>query len=103
MWRKSGYSVHHLIPTGVWWPNIPENKTLIKDNKHIHHHAIFNADSPAMQIMEVLKFNKKVRNPEFAKEIINVLDKYLYNYYNIEVEVWEELGKLLDLEQTLKL
>ena len=51
----------------------------------------------------MLKFNKKVRNPEFAKEIINVLDKYLYNYYNIEVEVWEELWKLLDLEQTLKL
>lgn len=101
MWKKSGYSVHHIIPTGVGWPNIPENKVTIKDTKHVHHHAIFNADSPAMQLMDVIEFNKKIWNKKFIEDLLEVLENHMYSYYNIEVDIQEEIGKLLMLEKTI--
>jgi hypothetical protein len=34
-----------------------------------------------------------------VKEILKVLDKYIYNYYKIETHITEELGSLLELEK----
>lgn len=100
MSKKSNYSEHHLIPLWAWWPNIPENKQLIKDNLHVNWHRIFsNAETPQQQLIRVLEFNKKILNDEFVKELINVLDKYINNYYKIETEIEWELWSLFKLEQ----
>lgn len=100
MWKKSNYSIHHLIPIWAWGPNIPENKQLIKDNLHVNWHRIFwNAETPQQQIIRVLEFNKKILSDEFVKELLKVLDRYLYNYYKIETNIETEIGSLLRIEQ----
>ena len=33
------------------------------------------------------------------REILKVLDKYIYNYYKIECHIVSELGSLLELEK----
>ena len=98
---KNNYSKHHIIPKSLWWPDTKNNIKVIKDKQHMHLHSLVNNDSPAMQLMDVLEFNNKVRNPEFVKEIIKVLENYMFDYYNIEIRIQEELGKLLSLERNV--
>ncbi|MBO7713833.1 MAG: hypothetical protein J6S85_09710 [Methanobrevibacter sp.] len=38
-------------------------------------------------------------NDEFVKELLRVLDKYIYNYYKVETHIVSELGSLLELEK----
>lgn len=93
------YSIHHLIPTSKGWPNSPENKERIRDTTHINHHKVFVNETPQEQLIHILEFNKKIFNDNFVKEIIKVLDKYIYNYYKFETHISDELGSLLRLEQ----
>ena len=100
MWKKSNYSVHHIIPVWAWWPNIPENKITIKDKTHVNWHRIFNdAETPQQQLLHVLNFNKQILNDEFVRELLKVLDKYIYNYYKIETHIVSELWSLLEMEK----
>lgn len=63
-------------------------------------HRIFNnAETPQQQIIQVLEFNKKILNDEFVRELLKVLDRYIYNYYKIETHITSELGSLLNIEQ----
>lgn len=62
-------------------------------------HRIFNAETPQQQLLHVLAFNKKILNDEFVKDLLKVLDKYIYNYYKIEAHITDELGSLLELEK----
>lgn len=105
MSRKSNYSVHHNIPITYKDEFIhPEeandrrNKTLVKDKRHIHHHAINNADTPAMQMMRDVEFNMKVLKKEFIKDLIEVFEKHVGNYYIFETRIQEEIGRLFELE-----
>lgn len=103
MSHKRKYSEHHMIPKfnddWSWFTRDKINVERIEDNKHVNHHRIFGAETPQQQLIHILDFNKKIRNDDFVKEIIKVLDKYIYNYYKVECHITSELGDLLKLEQ----
>ena len=103
MSHSKRYSVHHLIPRmNDDWSKFTENKInkeTIKDSTHTNRHRVFNGNTPQQQILQVLSFNKQILNDEFVKELLKVLDKYIYNYYKIETHIVSELGSLLELEQ----
>ena len=105
MSRKSNYSVHHNIPitykSDFVHPeevNDQRNKTLVKDKRHIHHHAINGADTPAMEMMNKIKFNMKILEEEFARDLIEVFEKHIWHYYIFETRIQEELWRLFELE-----
>lgn len=96
---KNKYSVHHLIPTWAWGPNIPINKKTIKDTTHVNWHRIFDAKTPVEQLIHVLTFNEQILSNKFVKELIKVLDKYIYDYYKVNLKIQSELWELIWLEQ----
>ncbi len=105
MTHKINYSTHHNIPVKYREDFInPEdvndkrNKTVVKDKWHMHHHAINGADTPAMELMWDVKFNLKVFTQEFVKDLIEVFEKHIWNYYIFETRIQEELGRLFELE-----
>lgn len=103
MSHKKKYSIHHEIPRmhDDWtkFTEKQENKTLLPDNTHVNWHRVFSWETPQQQLLHVLNFNKKILNDEFVRELLKVLDKYIYNYYKIETHMVEELWSLLELEK----
>lgn len=103
MSKHNRNSVHHLIPRmNDDWTKFTENKInkeIIKDSTHVNWHRVFNGDTPQQQLLKVLSFNKQILNDEFVKELLKVLDKYIYNYYKIETHIVSELWSLLELER----
>lgn len=103
MSNKKKFSEHHLIPRmNDDWSKFTENKInreIIKDSTHINWHRVFNWDTPQQQLIKVLEFNRQILNDEFVKEILKVLDKYIYNYYKIETHIISELWSLLEIEK----
>lgn len=105
MSRKNNYSEHHIIPQ-KWKEdfvnpndiNDSRNKTIVKNNWHAHLHWKDGADTPVMIIMNDIKFNLKVLKTEFAKDLIEVLEKHIWNYYIFETRIQEEIGRLFELE-----
>lgn len=103
MSKHNRNSVHHLIPRmNDDWTRFTENKInkeIIKDSTHVNWHRVFNWDTPQQQLLKVLSFNKQILNDEFVKELLKVLDKYIYNYYKIETHIVSELWSLLEVER----
>ncbi|MBO7714961.1 MAG: hypothetical protein J6S85_15440 [Methanobrevibacter sp.] len=64
---------------------------MINDSTHVNWHRVFSGETPQQQLIRVLNFNKQILNDEFVKELLKVLDKYIYNYYKIETHITEEL------------
>lgn len=100
---KNKFSVHHEIPrmNDDWTKFVEkkENKILLPDNTHVNWHRVFNWLTPQQQLLHVLNFNKQILNDEFVRELLKVLDKYIYNYYKIETHIVSELGSLLEMEK----
>lgn len=103
MSHKKKYSEHHLIPQmnddGSKFTQDKQNKEIIKDSTHVNWHRVFAWETPQQQLLHVLDFNKQILNDEFVKDLLKVLDKYIYNYYKIETHIVSELGSLLNIEQ----
>ena len=107
MSHKSNYSTHHNIPQ-KWKDdfvhpndiNDSRNKTIVKNNWHAHLHWKDGADTPAMILMNDIEFNIKVLKKEFVKDLIEVLEKHIWNYYIFETRIQEEIWKLFELEKT---
>ena len=99
MWNKTKYSTHHLVPVWAWGPNIPINKKTIKDTTHVNWHRIFDSKTPVEQLIHVLTFNEQILSDKFVKELIKVLDKYIFDYYKVNSRIQSELWWLLDLEK----
>lgn len=101
--HKKQYSEHHLIPRfNDDWSKFTSEKIniqTIKDSTHVNRHRIFWSETPQQQLLHVLAFNKKILNDKFVKDLLKVLDKYIYNYYKIETHITDELGSLLELEK----
>lgn len=101
---KQQYSVHHIVPRSQRANetesfNIEENKIVLKDKKHMHIHALFDNDTPVMQLIDVLLLNRKMLNDKFVKDIIAVLEKHVWDYYIVPNYIKDELGKLFLLER----
>ena len=103
MSHNKKYSCHHLIPkNNDDWSKFTENKInkeIISDSTHVNRHRVFSGETPQQQLIRVLNFNKQILNDEFVKELLKVLDKYIYNYYKIETHIIEELWSLLEIEK----
>ena len=103
MSHNKKYSCHHLIPkNNDDWSKFTENKInkeMINDSTHVNWHRVFSGETPQQQLIRVLNFNKQILNDEFVKELLKVLDKYIYNYYKIETHITEELWSLLEIEK----
>lgn len=103
MSHKQRYSEHHLIPkNNDDWSKFTQekiNRERIKDVTHVNHHRIFGSETPQQQILHILAFNKQILNDDFVRELLKVLDKYIYNYYKIETHIVSELWSLLDMEK----
>lgn len=107
MSHKSNYDIHHLLPQ-KWKDNLTnpedinrkENKKCVRQNRHIHKHGKDNADTPAMVMMEEVRFNLPILKEEFARDLIEVFNKHLWDYYIFEAEIQEEIWKLFDLVDT---
>lgn len=101
--NKIRYSEHHLIPKqnddGSKFTQAKVNRQTIKDITHVNHHRIFAGETPQQQLLHVLNFNKQILNDEFVRELLKVLDKYIYNYYKIETHIVSELWSLLEMEK----
>lgn len=103
MSHKRKYSCHHEIPKnhddGTRFTEKKENKIILPDSTHVNRHRVFSGETPQQQLLHVLQFNKQILNDEFVKELLKVLDRYIYNYYKIETHMVEELWSLLELEK----
>ena len=47
--------------------------------------------SPVEQLMHVLTFNEQILDKKFVQALLNVLDKYIYNYYKVNAKIQSEL------------
>ena len=103
MSSKHKYSLHHLIPSSLdnWTGFTKEwiNKQSIDDRLHVRHHALMWNLSPVEQLIHVLTFNEQILSDKFVKALLNVLDKYVYNYYKVNANIQSELWSLFTLEQ----
>lgn len=101
--HKHKYSLHHLIPSSLddWSGFTKEwvNKQYIDDKLHVRHHSLMWNKSPVEQLIHVLMFNEQILDQKFVKALLNVLDKYIYNYYKVNANIQSELGGLLSLEK----
>lgn len=103
MSKNNRFTLHHLIPsskdigdgaTKQWI-----NKKYIDDRLHVRHHSLMDNKTPVEQLMHVLTFNEQILSDKFVKELLKVLDRYIYNYYKVNTRIESELGGLLTLEQ----
>lgn len=103
MSHKKKYSDHHMIPRanddGTKFTSNKLNVERINDSMHVNYHRIFGSETPQQQLLHVLNFNKQILNDEFVRELLKVLDKYIYNYYKIETHIVSELWSLLEMEK----
>ena len=103
MSHKTKYSLHHLIPQSLddWTKFTKEwiNKQYIDDRLHVRHHALMWNLSPVWQLIHVLTFNEQILDKKFVQALLNVLDKYVYNYYKVNAHIQSELGSLLNIEK----
>jgi hypothetical protein len=54
---------------------------MLKDSSHVNLHRYFNNSTPAEELYNILATNFKVWNPQFANDILKVLDTHFDNYY----------------------
>jgi 5'-3' exonuclease len=47
--------------------------------------------TPVEQLMHVLTFNEQILSDKFVKELLKVLDKYIYDYYKVNMKIQSEL------------
>lgn len=103
MSHKNKYSLHHLIPQslddGTKFTKEWINKQYIDDRLHVRHHALMWNLSPVWQLIHVLTFNEQILDKKFVQALLNVLDKYVYNYYKVNAHIQSELGSLLNIEK----
>ena len=103
MSHKNKYSLHHLIPQslddGTKFTKEWINKQYIDDRLHVRHHALMWNLSPIEQLIHVLTFNEQILDKKFVQALLNVLDKYVYNYYKVNAKIQSELWGLLELEK----
>lgn len=103
MSHKKKYSCHHEIPKnhddGTKFTEKKENKVILPDSTHVNRHRVFAGETPQQQLLHVLWFNRQILKDEFVREILKVLDRYIYNYYKIETHMVEELWSLLEMEK----
>ena len=101
--NRHRYTCHHLIPQslddGSWFTKEWINKQYIDDRLHVRHHSLMDNKSPVEQLMHVLTFNEQILDKKFVQALLNVLDKYIYNYYKVNAKIQSELGGLLELEK----
>ena len=103
MSNRHKYTLHHLIPsskdigdgaTKEWI-----NKKYIDDKLHVRHHSLMDNKTPVEQLIHVLTFNEQILDKKFVQALLNVLDKYVYNYYKVKTQIWSELGSLINTEK----
>ena len=99
---KNRYTLHHLIPSSK--DSIGEtkqwiNKKYIDDRLHVRHHSLMDNKTPVEQLMHVLVFNEQILSDKFVKDLLKVLDKYIFDYYKVNSKIQSELWWLLDLEK----
>lgn len=103
MSHKNKYSLHHLIPSSLddWTKFTKEwvNKKYIDDRLHVRHHALMWNLSPVWQLIHVLTFNEQILDKKFVQALLNVLDKYVYNYYKVNAHIQSELWSLINIEK----
>ncbi len=100
---KNKYSCHHLIPQSLddwtWFTKEKVNKQYIDDRLHIRHHTLMANKSPIQQLIHILTFNEQILDDKFVKELLRVLDGYIYNYYKVNAKISSELWDLLEIEK----
>jgi len=47
--------------------------------------------SPIQQLIHILTFNEQILDDKFVKELLRVLDGYIYNYYKVNAKISSEL------------
>lgn len=103
MSKHNKYTLHHLVPSskddGNWGTKEWINKKYIDDRLHVRHHSLMDNKTPVEQLMHVLTFNEQILSDKFVKELLKVLDKYIYDYYKVNMKIQSELWNLLTLEQ----
>lgn len=103
MSKNNRYTLHHLIPSSKdAWDGATKqwiNKKYIDDRLHVRHHSLMDNKTPVEQLMHVLTFNEQILSDKFVKELLKVLDKYIYDYYKVNTRIQSELGSLISLEQ----
>lgn len=103
MSRNNRFTLHHLIPSSKdCWDGATKqgiNKKYIDDRLHVRHHSLMDNKTPVEQLMHVLTFNEQILSDKFVKELLKVLDKYIYNYYKVNTQISSELWSLISLEQ----
>lgn len=101
--KNNRYTLHHLIPVSKdCWDGATKqwmNKKYIDDRLHVRHHTLMGNKTPVEQLMHVLAFNEQILSDKFVKELLKVLDRYIYNYYKVNTRIESEIGELFTLEQ----
>lgn len=102
MSKNNRYTLHHLIPSSkdsIWETKQGINKKYIDDRLHVRHHSLMDNKTPIEQLIHVLTFNEQILSDKFVKDLLKVLDRYIYNYYKVSSRIQSELWLLLEIEQ----
>lgn len=76
MWKREKiYTHHHLLPTSVWWANIPKNIELIPDNKHRAIHQLFENQMIAKQLITTINISSKALREDVKQWLLETLNE----------------------------
>ena len=87
---KRQFNIHHSYPQARWWITSNTNCKILNVLEHNNRHRVFVDDTCVEQLCKVLLMNANVRTDSFKKDIIDVLENHINNYYKKWVRSWTD-------------
>lgn len=69
-------TVHHLVPTSRGGERFdPRNRKLMRENRHVAFHVVFDNLTPDEQIARILEINSTALRREFGDKVRRLLER----------------------------
>lgn len=87
---KRQFNIHHCYCQARWWITSNTNCKILNVLEHNNRHRVFVDDTCVEQLCKVLLMNANVRTDSFKKDIIDVLENHINNFYKKWVRSWTD-------------
>ena len=98
------YNFHHWVPSSKGWLTTKENLIKMEVKDHTRRHSWCGNDTTVEAICRVLLMNEKILTDNFKADLMDVLDRYINNYYVPKTHsgfIKSEVQRVLDTEDGL--
>ena len=98
------YNNHHWVPLTKWGLTNEHNLIRMPKKDHERWHTRCWNDTTVEAICRALLMNEKILSDNFKQDLMDVLDRYINNYYKPKTHSWfikSEVERVLDLEDKL--